>query len=113
MCEGQTHLCLHHGANRKTINLQDPVPDVNGIPHLWTEEHPSHPGNTQVEEEQENTLECTGRNISSTGKSRRAQFQVTYSLTWTLAVPLTSLTTDTDRPLFPLAAEGMEMSVTV
>lgn len=37
----------------------------------------------------------------------------THSLTWTLAEPLPSLSTATDRPLWPLAAEGMEISATV
>lgn len=90
---------------------------MDGIPHLWTEKHPSHSRNTQVEEEHENTLECVDRNagvfICNTRNGRTAPFQLTYSLTWTLAVPLTSLMTETDRPLFPLAAEGMEMRVTV
>lgn len=117
MCEVQTHLRLHHCPNRKTVNLQDSVPNVDGVPHLWTEKHPSHSGNTQVEEQQENTSERAGRNtgvfICSTGNVRTVPFQLTHSLTWTLAVPLTSLMTETDRPLFPLAAEGMEMRVTV
>lgn len=59
--EAQTHLCLHHRPNRKTVNLQDPVPDMDGVPHLRTEKHPSHSGNTQVQEEQENTLERADR----------------------------------------------------
>jgi len=38
----------------------------------------------------------------------------TYSLTWTLAVALVqSLITLTEKPLFPLVAEGMDTKVTV
>lgn len=46
----ETHLRLHHRPNRKTVDLQDPVPNVDGVPHLWTKKHPSYSRNTQVEQ---------------------------------------------------------------
>lgn len=43
----QTHLLLHQCPDRKAVDLQDPVPLVDGISHLWTNKHPSDSGTTQ------------------------------------------------------------------
>ena len=49
VCEAaaQTHLLLHQRPDRKAVDLQDPVPNVDGISHLWTNKHPSDSGVTQ------------------------------------------------------------------
>lgn len=41
------HLLLHHGADGKAVDLQDPVPDMDGISHLRTNQHPSDSGTTR------------------------------------------------------------------
>lgn len=42
----ETHLLLHHGPDRKAIDLQDPVPNMDGISHLRTNKHPPDSGMT-------------------------------------------------------------------
>lgn len=44
-----THLLLHQCPNRKAIDLQDPVANMDGISHLRTNKHPSDPGTAKYQ----------------------------------------------------------------